>query len=143
MKQLFVALFLAVSASALAQNGGNTEEIRKLEMGWVEAVKSGDYARLDQILSKDLVYTHATGIREDKGEYLGKLKTGDQKYASIEHSDLKAISFNGNTAVVAAKVHMTGATKGVPFDNRVLMTHVWVKQGGKWQLVAHQTTRVP
>jgi hypothetical protein len=38
---------------------------------------------------------------------------------------------------------MVGKTKGVPFDNQLMMMHVWVKQGKDWKLVAHQTTRLP
>jgi len=30
-----------------------------------------------------------------------------------------------------------------PFNDHVMMMHVWVKQGGSWHLAAHQTTKVP
>jgi ketosteroid isomerase-like protein len=73
---------------------------------------------------------------------MDKLKGGQQKYASIEESDTK-IRVYGNTGVVTTRARMTGSTKGVPFDNTLQMIHVWVKQGNNWQLVAHQTTRLP
>lgn len=133
-------LVAALACVCLAQSA--TEEIRKAEMSWVAAVTKNDLSGLGQMLANDLVYTHSTGIVESKSEYLNKLKSGDQKYAGIEHSDLKIQNY-GNAAVVTAKVRMTGATKGVPFDNQLRVIHVWVKQGGGWKLAAHQTTRLP
>jgi len=88
------------------------------------------------------VYTHSTGLVEDKGQYLQALATRNQKYDSIEY-DTQAIQTYGSTAVLATKVVMKGATKGQPFNNQLRPLHVWVKQGGKWNLVAHQTTRLP
>jgi ketosteroid isomerase-like protein len=130
----------ALACVCLAQSA--TEEIRKAEMSWVAAVQKNDLSALGQILANDLVYTHSTGIVESKSEYLSKLKSGAQKYASIEHSDLKIQDY-GNAGVLTATVRMTGATKGVPFDNKLRVIHVWVKQGGNWKLAAHQTTRLP
>ena len=69
--------------------------------------------------------------------------SGNQKYDSIEY-DAPAIQTHGSTAVLATKVVMKGATKGQPFNNQLRLLHIWVKQGGgKWNLVAHQTTRLP
>jgi ketosteroid isomerase-like protein len=131
------ALFCATYAFAAAE-----DEVQKAEMAWVKAVEAGDYAKLDSYLASDLIYTHSTGIIEDKAAYLKALKSGNQKYASITHSNLRVKAYGGDTGVVTAKVRMTGATKGTPFDNQLLMIHVWAKEGGKWQLVAHQTTRL-
>jgi hypothetical protein len=70
------------------------------------------------------------------------LKTGDQKYASIDFIN-PTIRVYGNAAVINTQARMTGATKGVPFDNTLFLMHVWVKQGNEWKLAAHQTTRKP
>ncbi|MGH9631583.1 MAG: nuclear transport factor 2 family protein [Bryobacteraceae bacterium] len=136
-----LTMLLLLPAAVLLAQGGD-KEIREAEKSWVSAVQSGDEAALNKILSSDLIYTHATGLVESKAEYLKALSSGNQKYASIEHLDMVVKRF-GDTAVVAAKVRMTGSTKGTPFDNQLRMLHVWNKKGGQWQLVAHQTTRLP
>jgi len=59
-------------------------------------MRSGKHA----ILSKELVYTHSTGLVEDKGQYLQALTSGKQRYDSIEY-DAPAIQTYGSTAVVA------------------------------------------
>lgn len=118
-------------------------EVQALENKWVAALKKNDLGALDKLLAPELVYTHSTGIVETRAEYIGKLKSGDQKYAGVEYSDVKSAHY-GNAAMLSATVRMTGATKGVPFDNKLKLLHVWAKQkDGSWQLVAHQTTKLP
>ena len=139
-KTLLVLLVGLVALVALLP--ASPDELQNAEKQWVDAVKRQDMAALNRILSDDLVYAHSTGIVETKAEYLNKMKSGDQKYTAIEHNEAKMRTY-GDTGVVNARVRMTGATKGVPFDNQLLMMHVWVKKDGRWQLVAHQTTRLP
>jgi ketosteroid isomerase-like protein len=131
----------AACALAAAQPAATADEVNKAEAAWIQAVVKNDIKALDQMLANDLVYSHSSGVVETKQEYLGKLKTGDQKYATIERSNQKTQTY-ANTGIVTGPARMTGATKGVPFDNKLLMIHVWVKQGGRWQLAAHQTTRL-
>ncbi|MFN3322365.1 MAG: nuclear transport factor 2 family protein [Bryobacteraceae bacterium] len=133
---LFTAALLALPVLATA-----SEEIRKAEEAWVTAITKNDGAAMGRILSDDLVYAHSTGLVESKREYIAALSSGNQKYAAVTYEDTNIRTY-GDTAVVNAKVRMTGTTKGQPFDNRLLMMHVWVKQQGQWRLVAHQTTRL-
>jgi ketosteroid isomerase-like protein len=133
-----ITLLCATLAAAAPE-----DEIRQAEMAWVAAVKANDFTKLEGYLASDLIYTHSTGVIEDKAAYLKALKSGSQKYDEISHANLRIKAYGGDTGVVTAKVRMTGQSKGTPFDNQLLMMHVWVKQGGRWQLAAHQTTRLP
>jgi ketosteroid isomerase-like protein len=141
MKILRISALAGLLAASLAfGQSGSEAEIKKAETAWTTAVSKSDAAAVASLLSDDLIYTHSTGLAESKSQYLAKLKTGAQKYDSIQYSDQKIRLF-GNTAVVNGTFRMTGSTKGVPFDNTLLVTHVWVKQGNGWKLVSHQTTR--
>jgi len=145
-KLIGLSLFVCLLASPLAaQKKGkkNAGDVQAQEDRWVAALKVNDMAALEKLLSPELVYTHSTGIVEDKAAYLGKLKSGDQKYDGVEYSDVKT-QLLGRAIVMSATVRMTGATKGVPFDNKLKMLHVWAREkDGSWQLVAHQTTKLP
>jgi ketosteroid isomerase-like protein len=138
---MFRAFVLAI-AGCLALAAASSDEVMNAEKQFLSAVQKSDYAALDRLLSDNLVYTHSTGVIEDKAAYLKALKSGNQKYSSIDHLTPKVNVFD-NTGVITGKVRMRGASKGVPFDNELLMIHVWVKQQGQWKLVAHQTTRLP
>ena len=120
----------------------DVDEIKLAEQKWIAAVKSQDRSAMDGILASELIYTHSTGLVEDKAQYIAAVTSGNQKYDSIEY-EAPSIRTYANTAVVATKVVMTGSTKGQPFNNQLRLLHVWVKRGGKWSLVAHQTTRLP
>lgn len=139
-----LALVVCSAAAALAQGGA---DIQKMEDAYVAAVRAKDVAALERFLAPDLVYTHSTGTVDDRSQFLAKLKGGDQVYSGIEYSNTKIRTY-GKAAVLTASVRMTGSSKGVPFDNKLLVTRVWARSGGKkkageWQLVAHQTTRLP
>jgi len=130
------------SSTQLQAQKNTEDEIKQSEQKWIAAVKNQDRRAMGEILAKELVYTHSTGLVEDKSQYIAAVTSGNQKYDAIEY-EAPVIRTYGNMAVVATKVVMTGSTKGQPFNNRLRLLHVWVKQGGKWSLVAHQTTRLP
>lgn len=139
LRTLAGTALLALAAWAAA---GGEEELRQAETGWAAAVQKGDLAALQRILGDRLIYTHSTGVVEDKKEYLARLGKGAQKYELIEHASMN-IRVYGEAGVVASRVRMKGVSNTRLFDNQLLMLHVWVKQGGRWQLVAHQTTKLP
>jgi ketosteroid isomerase-like protein len=137
-KQTLAIVSLLVSFGAVA--AAQDTEVKEAENAWVRAATANDQKALNILLADDLVYTHATGIVETKQEYM-KAVDSFQKYKSIDLKNMR-VKVYGNTAIVNARARMVGTTKGTPFDNEVLVIHVWVKQGGKWQLAAHQTTRL-
>jgi len=133
-------LALALAGVALA---AVEDEIKSAERQWADAAKSSDAAQLNRLLSDDLVYTHATGVVDDKTSYIEKVKSKRQKYDGIVPSNVRIKVFGGHTAVLTARMRMHGTNAAGAFDDQVLMTHVWVKLDGSWRLVAHQTTKVP
>jgi len=137
----FTGVLAAFLPLASAQSGSTDNDVRKAEEAWAAAVKVSDASALDKLLANDLVYTHSTGNVDTRTDYLSKMKAGTQKYTDLQYSGMKVRTWNGDTAVVNSQLRMLGATNGTPFDNTVYVIHVWVKQGGTWKLVAHQTTR--
>ena len=132
----------ALLALAAGLAWASEEELRQAETGWAAAVQKADFAALERILGDRLIYNHSTGVVEDKQQYLGRLRKGLQKYELIEHADMQVRAY-GDAGVVSARVRMKGRSDQRLFDDRLIMLHVWVKQGGRWQLVAHQTTKLP
>ncbi len=118
------------------------DAIRAAEKAWAAAVVAQDFAKLDQFLGADLIYAHSTGAVESKQDYLKRLHTGAQKYDAIEY-EKTSVHVYGDTAVAHSHLTMRGMSNGAPFNDRLMMMHLWVKNGGQWQLVAHQTTKLP
>ena len=134
-------LIVLIAALGIANAATIEDEIRELEKEWAAKVVAGDHAALDRLLADGLIYAHSTGVIETKGEYMARLRRGAQKYTRIEHESI-TVKIYGDAAVAHAKVRMTGLSDTRPFDDRLMMMHLWVRQAGKWQLAAHQTTKL-
>lgn len=133
----------ATLAGVLSLSAGDlTTAIEERERAWATAVAGGDVVTLEKLFTDKLIYAHSTGIIENKQQYLERLKTGAQKYEHVEHEKTTVASY-GDAAVSHSIVRMNGTSNGKPFNDHVMMMHLWVKQGGTWRIAAHQTTRLP
>lgn len=116
--------------------------VKQAELSWSSAILKNDFAYLQRILSDDLVYYHSSGTVDTKQTYLASLQSAKLKYSFVDYEQMKIRAF-GNTSVVNAKLRIKLTDNGAPIDNLFLLTHVFVKQHGAWQLVSHQTTKLP
>lgn len=133
-------LVLAAAVSALPSAAAE-DDLLKAEREWASAVTAGHFDQVADLLDDALIYAHSSGIIESKSEYLGKLRTGAQKYTAITH-EKTTVRVHGAAAVVHSIGRMTGTNAAGPFDNHLMIMHAWVKSGGKWLLAAHQTTQL-
>ena len=76
-----------------------------------------DFAKLDAMLTPDLIYAHSTGMIDDKTQYLQKMKTGKQNYAGIEHKST-TVRMHGDSAVAHSMMRMHGTNAAGPFDDQ-------------------------
>jgi ketosteroid isomerase-like protein len=130
-----VFFFFTLCAAAFAQAPAELDRL------WREAVLRKDFAAVERMLADDLVYAHATGIVDTKTTYLEKIKSGRQLYKSMDQKNVSARAY-GDTAVTHSWMRVTGVNQAGPFDDKVMMLHVWIKKDGRWLLAAHQTTKV-
>jgi ketosteroid isomerase-like protein len=141
MKIAVLASIVLIATSGLRAADPETE-IRDAEKAWAQAVVAQDWAAVDKILGDKLIYAHATGGIESKKQYLDRVRSGAQKYNTIHHESTRVVVY-GDSAVTHSIMRMAGATNGTPFNDHLMMLHVWEKQGGSWRLAAHQTTKLP
>jgi len=144
MKQtiLFViSMTLLVPQVVLAQPQNNIEsEIRDLEARRFRALTDADVAALEHLLSDDLVYTHASGWRQTKAEFLASIRSGELLYHSFA-SDHVTVHGYGNVILVTGRASAKVSAKGQELNVSLLYLEAYVKQEGRWQLVAWQSTR--
>jgi ketosteroid isomerase-like protein len=133
-------VFLAPYGNAQVKRD-NESEIRELERQRFQAMERVDVATLNRILSDDLVYTHANGLEQTKAELIGVLGSGDYKYESINASDVR-VRLYGDTAVVSGRATMKIRRAGEEQTFKLCYLDVYVKQDGRWQMVAWQSSRV-
>jgi uncharacterized protein (TIGR02246 family) len=149
---LIAVLFLAFvpmgpgqEPSARDDDRKNVEQtIRKLDNERIQAQIHADATALDRIYADDFIWVGPSGRVRTKPQVLSDFTSGDLKFQSIT-TDAVEVRVYENTAVETGLSTMVGRDKGkaVPRDTR--FTRVWVKQQGRWRLVANhyssQTTR--
>lgn len=118
------------------------DEVIAADKAWAAAIVGKDFAALEKLLADDLVYTHSTGIIDTKKAYIDSQKSGAQKYLSVDYDGPKVQAY-ANTAVLTSGLKMHTETRGNDQTASFRVIHVWVKKDGRWQMVAHQTTRLP
>lgn len=123
--------------SAKADDGKNVEEtIRQLDKERIQAQISADAVALDRIYAQDFIGVGPSGTVRTKPEVLSDFTAGTLKFQSITTDEVQVRVYE-NTVVETGLSTMIGQDKGktVPRDTR--FTRVWIKQQGRWQLVAN------
>jgi ketosteroid isomerase-like protein len=140
MRLLATWLLMAGVCMAAEKSAETAKAAEKL---WAEATVSGDEATLKQVLARDLTYTHSNGETDTRAVFIENLKTGARKYHKVEHESMD-VRLYGDTAVLAATARIETSQKGGKINPAHLrFLHVWIFQNGRWQLVAHQSLRLP
>ncbi len=124
-----------------AAKPADIEAVRQAEHAWAQAAIKGDAAALDKILADDLTHTHGGGRTETKAQFLEAIRSGTQKYEAIDYGEIN-VRIYGSTAIVTSEPNIRTVNSGQPSGSHSRFLHVFVKQGGTWRLVAHQSTRI-
>ena len=131
-------LVLGLAASALglrAQEKSDAATIRSLEMKWTASYKERNIDILSSLLSEDFVITVEDGSVYGKLGYISHSADSSVHVQVAELSDLK-VRMHGATAVVTGAYYEKGDSNGKPYQYRDRFTDVWMKTGGKWQVVS-------
>jgi len=103
------------------------------------ALMASDMPALERMFSDRLRYTHASGVRDTKAEYLAKIQNGYYDYIRITHR-VEQVDVLGDTAVVVGRLSGDMTVQGDPRILDTLTTAVWTRSSGEWQLLAHGST---
>jgi ketosteroid isomerase-like protein len=121
--------------SALAQEKSEATTIRALEMKWTESYKERSVDILSSLLSDDFMITIEDGSVYSKVGYISHSADPATHVQVAELSDLK-VRVHGDAAIVTGAYHEKGESNGKPYEYHDRLTDVWMKTGGRWQVVA-------
>jgi hypothetical protein len=97
-----------------------------------------DSTALQRFLADDLQYAHAGGQTQNKQQYIAAVLKGPPRYESFAFSDT-TVRLYGPVAVLTGFVDV----KMVGRDAfRVRTLQVYTQHEGRWQMAAHQSTRL-
>ena len=129
-------------SSSRDQRSSVEQAIRQLDNERIQAQIGADAAALERIYADDFIGVGPSGTVRTKAQVISDFTSGDLKFQSITTDEVQVRVYE-NTAVETGLSTIVGQDKGkaVPRDTR--FTRVWVKQQGRWRLVAnHYSLRI-
>lgn len=137
MKIIFIASLLVLGFSSMAaaqyKKGSVEEKLIQLDRAWTFAELKGDKKAAAALIADDYVGTTQRGEIENKEQYLAQLAPN----ADMVRADEYKITVHGNIALMTHRATVEGV-RNIKFRS----THVWMKRGGKWLIIAHHGSQV-
>ena len=145
-RYLFVLTIFAVAAlvsyaPALARDSKSVEDtIAQLERTWVTAIVNKDIATIDRLMANDFKGTSPTAHTYSKKMAIADLKSGTYSVTKMDLDEI-SVAVYGNTAVAFTTQEEKSTYDGKDFSGYYYFTDVWVKNNGRWQVVASHGSR--
>lgn len=143
-----VVIFLVSAISLHAQPAPDAGELTRLLNEFLAGAGKNDAAIHDRFWADDLIYTRSAGVRTNKEDLMKGVRSAPAQKAGdpvtvYTAEDIKIQQY-GNAAVVAFRLVSTSTkSDGTKTVGNNLNTGTFIKRGGKWQVVAWQSTIVP
>jgi hypothetical protein len=141
MKKPIVQASGAKKTLAQAPDAKTEKELVNCMSSWKRAMVGRNQAIFRRLYGADLVYTHSNGKHETKAEAIDAVINGKIRFESIDIADNSVRSY-GDTAVSNCRITMNLNAEGNKTTVILDVLHVWVKNSGRWQLVARQAVRL-
>lgn len=150
MKRFFLSAMFVLAAAVVfnGQTAPDSGELTRLLNEFLAGAGKNDAVIHDRFWADDLIYTRSAGARIDKAELMRGVRSAPAPKAGdpitvYTAEDLKIQQY-GNAAVVAFRLVSTSArADGTKTTGNNLNTGTFIKRGGRWQVVAWQSTTVP
>src|SRR6266568_3102880 len=134
------AVLLVMGARVGAEDPAEVAVLKR-EEARLQAMVKADLAALDDVLADDLSYIHSSGSADSKREFIDAIRMGRLKYKQLDREGV-AVRVYGDVAVLTGRGRFQVRSGEKDLDVRLLFTDVYVKRGGKWRMVAWQSTRL-
>jgi hypothetical protein len=137
---LVLCLVLIQAGSGALLAAPSAADVQKLREQWRTALTASNVTALSEIFSDQLVYTHSDGRVQTKQEFLAPIAAGRLRFDSVTDCDTPRVHVYEGSAIVSACYELKIGT--APPSRHMFLT-AFVQEGGKWQIAAIQTTRLP
>jgi ketosteroid isomerase-like protein len=121
--------------SLWAEQPSDASEIRALELKMLDCYKHRQVEVFAAVLDEDFVITFEDGSTYSKTGYLSYSASSSTHIEVAEISEMR-VRMHGDTAIVTGIYHEKGIDSQRTYDYHDRFTDVWMKESGKWRLVA-------
>ena len=113
-------------------------DLVRLDVSVDELASKGEFAALAALLADDFVYSHSTGLVQDKAEWIEGLKPLVGKRDRV--ANVVGVEFHGDIAVVRGEVDIVWKEAPTKYNRYV---RVFRQTDGVWQAISQVTTPAP
>jgi ketosteroid isomerase-like protein len=110
-------------------------EILALGTRWAGAEQSADTAALDELTAPGFRLVGPFGFVLHKAQWLDRYAPGELVTSSLTWDEVQVRDF-GETAIAIGRQTQQATYQGRPADGQFRVTHVFVRDEGRWQLAS-------
>jgi len=136
-----IAIALVAGCAGLEGARDIEAQIVALEHVRAQAQLRGDWEAMLRVNAADFTEIAGDGSVRTGAENNAAMRDGILKFDSVDYSDLR-VRAEGNTAIVTGVARRTGSYRGVPFEQHLRYSRVYVRAEGSWKAVFAQNTRI-
>ena len=138
----FALTFVTSLLLAFAQERDEANAVLQAERDLATAYLKSDADGIAEGVMEDYTLTNSMGKITTRADDIGEARKNDPKYEIFENYDMK-VRLHGDTAAVTGKTHTKGVSGGKPFDFQFQFTDTFVKDSGRWRLLAGHVSKLP
>lgn len=114
-------------------------QIARLNQEIDNAVVEKNIAFLKKHYSEDFVFTHGTGMIDDKTRWINSVKNPASIFLSRQH-DSTTVEIHNDIAIVTGKLLVIRQDENKNVNYGLRYVRVFRKENETWQLISHRTT---
>ena len=118
-------------------------ELRRRQDEWLHGIVENDVDLMRAVLHEDWLYTDFTGHTHSHAVYLAMIDEliGEDFETSLE--EFEAYVLNEDLAIARGRYILNGTLgNGSKNEQNSRFTSVWIRDAGRWRMLAHQATNV-
>ncbi|HUN41788.1 MAG TPA: nuclear transport factor 2 family protein [Acetobacteraceae bacterium] len=131
----------AFGSTAFAAASGGTDAVAAAVEAYRVGLLNADGKLLNALCTDPIAYGHSTGRVQTRKEFLDEAGNGKSVWKTIGFSDL-SILLNGGNAMSRFVFNGVNEVNGKQNTLRFGVLIVWVRQRGKWKLLARQGYKI-
>ena len=127
-------------AGTVGEQEGVAREIARLANAWMAAGTARDAAALERLMGEEFRLASGRGVFVDRAEWL-RMAFEEIEVESFAYSDVSVRAY-GDVAVMQSRWRQRARLRGEDWSGEGLLTDVWVRRDGRWQVVARHSSLV-
>jgi ketosteroid isomerase-like protein len=142
INQILLLLLSVAACNVGVAQSKDHKEIERLVERYRVTMEKPDSAVLADLASDNLEYVHSSGTVRDKRGFINEFINKQTVVTNVKFSN-QTIRFSGDLAVVRNRMEADFHVQGYPPKLDIIILMVWLKENGKWKMLARQAAKLP